>query len=167
MYRQEKPPHTIAFAFMLLELFCFFGSFSSSVTFSNKTKQPPPKNMMVSANIVLGLLGLLPTLTQGANLLVSHFSGSIYSLSLDPSSNSLAITSQLSGVGGMPSWITLDSDMLYVNDESKVNDPKLSALRVSPDNTVQVEGTAAGSLGQVHNTLYGGVDGKGFIAVAQ
>lgn len=124
---------------------------------------------MVSTNIVLGLLSLLPTTALGANLLVSHFSGSVYSLSLDDSNAALAITSQLSGVGGMPSWITLDQDtgILYVNDESKVDDPKLTVLRVNPDNTVQLEGTAAGSPGQVHNTLYGGVDGKGFVAVAQ
>lgn len=67
----------------------------------------------------------------------------------------------------MPSWLTLDSGNLFMNDEVKTGSPKLTALKVNADNSVQVEATATGSPGQVHSSLYGGVNGKGFIALAQ
>lgn len=122
------------------------------------------------------LLGLAPTTALGANLLASHYSGSIFSLSLTPSNGTgagslatLAMSSMLQAGGAMPSWLTLDSATgnLYVNDESEVGTPVLTTLLVHADNSAQLVANATDSPGQVHNSLYGGVDGRGFIAVAQ
>lgn len=67
----------------------------------------------------------------------------------------------------MPSWLTLDSGNLFVNDEAETGSPVLTTLEVDANNSVQLAATANGSPGQVHSSLYGGVDGKGFIVLAQ
>ncbi|KAK7706911.1 hypothetical protein SLS63_013826 [Diaporthe eres] len=106
-----------------------------------------------------------------ANLLVSHFSGSIYSLSLNTSNGKgqLAITSTLRAGGLTPSWLTLDSATgnLYVTDEAQYGAPVLTTLKVNNDNSVQLVSTAPTSGGGVHSSLYGGSDGRGFFAVAE
>lgn len=131
---------------------------------------------MVTTTLFSALLALTAAgPARAANLLVSHYSGFIYSLSLTPSNGtvpaSLALTSTLQGGGQTPSWLTLDaaSSSLFVSDESELAtpDPVLSNLQVNADNSVQVVANATGSPGQVHSTLYGGADGKGFIALAQ
>lgn len=129
---------------------------------------------MVPARTFAALLSVTG-IANGASLLVSHFSGSIFSLSLTPgngtSTASLSISSTCQGGGTTPTWLTFDaaSGGLFVSDESELATPSplLSRLQVNVDNSVQVISSATGSPGQVHSTLYGGVDGKGFIAVAQ
>ncbi|CAI4212888.1 unnamed protein product [Parascedosporium putredinis] len=80
---------------------------------------------------------LLPSALAASSLLVSHFEGTLYSLALDDAASSLTISGQVSTGGGMPSWLTLDREA-----------------------------------GKVYVTdeaccLYGGSDGKAFIAAAQ
>lgn len=131
--------------------------------------------MITTTTTIFPALLSLAAPAHAANLLVSHYSGFIYSLTLTPSNGtvpaSLALTSTLQGGGQMPSWLTLDaaSGSLFVSDESELATPNplLSDLLVNPDNSVTAVSSATGSAGQVHSTLYGGVDGKGFIAVAQ
>lgn len=119
----------------------------------------------------LASLCLLPGTVLGANLLVSHFSGSIYSLSLTTKNGTgqLAITSTLRAGGRTPSWLTLDSAAgnLYVTDEAQFGSPVLTTLKVNSDNSVQLVSTAPTSGGGVHSALYGGNDGRGFFAVAE
>jgi hypothetical protein len=83
---------------------------------------------------------------------------------------SLESTSTLQGGGTIPGWLLLDSasGSLLVSDESELAtvSPVLSDLQVNVDNGAQVDSGAAGSTGRVHSTFYGGVDGKGFEAVA-
>lgn len=127
---------------------------------------------MWSVRSWLALVCLLPGTVLGANLLVSHFSGSIYSLSLTTSGGKgqLAITSTLRAGGRTPSWLTLDpaNGNLYVTDEAQYGSPVLTTLKVnSSNNTVQLVSTAPTGGGGVHSVLYGGSDGKGFFAVAE
>lgn len=129
---------------------------------------------MVTAKVFTAL-SAAAGMANAANLLVSHYSGFVFSLSLTPGNGtspaSLALSSTLQGGGTMPSWLTLDSasGSLLVSDESELATPSplLSDLQVNVDNSVQVVSSAIGSPGQVHSTFYGGVDGKGFVAVAQ
>lgn len=127
--------------------------------------------MMWSVRSWLASLCLLPETVLGANLLVSHFSGSIYSLSLTTSNGKgqLAITSTLRAGGLTPSWLTLDSATgnLYVTDEAQYGSPVLTTLKVNNDNSVQLVSTAPTSGGGVYSSLYGGSDGRGFFAVAE
>lgn len=127
--------------------------------------------MMWSVRSWLGASCLFPGTVLGANLLVSHFSGSIYSLSLTTNNGTgqLAITSTLRAGGRTPSWLTLDSATgnLYVTDEAEYGAPVLTTLKVNNDNSVQLVGTAPTSGGGVHSELYGGNDGRGFFAVAE
>ena len=120
---------------------------------------------------------LLPS-ALGANLLVSHYTGSIYTLSYTmPKSNSsngtLAITSSLAGsCGGMPSWLTLDSASgnLYCFDESASYfgpSPVVSSELVASNGSVTKTGQAKTSGGDVHGWLYGGSDGKSFVSMAE
>lgn len=69
----------------------------------------------------------------------------------------------------MPSWLTLDSatGTLYVTDESTNGSPVLTTVTVAADGTLKTVSTARSNGGDVHSVLYGGTDGKGFIAAAE
>lgn len=119
------------------------------------------KSALVAALLVPNVLGY--------RLFASHFSGRVYSLTFDRDSEgngTLAINSSASGCGNMPSWLTLDrtAGSLYCFDESY-------GRGVVP--SFSVAGGALTSTGQastggndVHGWLYGGTDGKGFVATA-
>jgi 6-phosphogluconolactonase (cycloisomerase 2 family) len=105
----------------------------------------------------------------GARLLVSHYNGNIYSLSYTAPS-SLAVTSTLRAGGQMPSWLTYDSASrtLYVTDESgSGSGSSLTAVSVGSDGTLKSAGSGRSTGGEVHSSLYGGSDGKSFIAAAE
>ncbi|KAK3686116.1 Lactonase, 7-bladed beta-propeller-domain-containing protein [Podospora appendiculata] len=109
--------------------------------------------------------------TAAANLLVSHYNGNLYSLSFTQNSatGQLAVKQTVKAGGSMPSWLTLDSDSgnLWVTDESTYGSPVLTQLQVASDGTMKVTGTLKSNGGEVHSALYGGSDGKGFIAAAE
>ncbi|RKU44040.1 hypothetical protein DL546_005382 [Coniochaeta pulveracea] len=69
----------------------------------------------------------------------------------------------------MPSWLTLDRDggKVYVTDESTYGSPVLTVVPVSADGTLGSPTTARANGGAVHSILYGGSDGKSFIATAE
>lgn len=104
--------------------------------------------------------------TQAATLLASHFEGNVYTLTLTDSE--LSVTSQVE-VGGMPSWLTLDTagSTLYVTDESWLGGTKLSALSVGEDGELTASAEVGTEGGEIHNCLFGGGDGEGFIAAPQ
>ena len=105
----------------------------------------------------------------GANLLVSHYNGNVYSLSYTAPST-LAIKHSLRAGGQMPSWLTFDSASrtLYVTDESgAMGGSTLTAVSVGTDGSLKVAATGRSTGGEVHCSLYGGSDGKGFIAAAE
>jgi 6-phosphogluconolactonase (cycloisomerase 2 family) len=113
----------------------------------------------------------LATPSWAANLLVSHYTGNLYSLSLTNSgtNNQLAITSTLKAGGGMPSWLTLDSNSktLYVTDESQYPSPVLTALQVQSDGSLRSINAPRSPGAELHSAFYGGSDGKGFLATAE
>jgi hypothetical protein len=69
----------------------------------------------------------------------------------------------------MPSWLTLDSASgnLYCVDEAEYGSPVLTNLAVGSDGTVKSVVTARSTGGELHSSLYGGSNGKGYIAVAE
>lgn len=114
---------------------------------------------------------LLPSSAQGASLIASHFSGNLYSLTLSESGE-LTVDSEVSSGNFWPSWLDLDSESgtLYVPDESDWSPPNgLVTFTVGADGSLtpgDADSQTATAGGEVHSTLYGGQDGKGFIAFA-
>ena len=105
----------------------------------------------------------------GANLFVSHYNGNVYALSYTAPST-LAISHTLKAGGQMPSWLAYDSASrtLYVTDESgAMGGSSLTAVTAGADGSLKTAGTGRSTGGEVHCTLYGGSDGKGFIAAAE
>ncbi|OAA65658.1 Lactonase, 7-bladed beta propeller [Niveomyces insectorum RCEF 264] len=119
------------------------------------------------------LLCLLPAaaLADTANLLVSHYNGNIYTLTLTTgSTSSLTVSSSVKACGQMPSWLTLDKEggKLYCTDESGANvGSTITSLTVGDAGVVKVLATERSPGGELHSTLFGGSDGKGFIAAAE
>ncbi|KAJ4992991.1 hypothetical protein SVAN01_01343 [Stagonosporopsis vannaccii] len=103
------------------------------------------------------------------NLYAAHYSGTINHLTF--SNNSLALVSSEKTGQTLPSWITYDSvgKNLYVPDENFV-DPASNALLVSYSVDAKGALTKAGNAttprGGVSTTLFGGKDGRSFIANA-
>ena len=118
------------------------------------------------------LAGLVPS-ALGANLLVSHFSGSVYSLSYKEGTgngnNALSIKSSVQGCGKMPTWLTLDSanGTLYCFDEESTGSGVVSSYVVANDGSLKLSGQAQTVGKDVHGWLYGGEDGKGFVSLAE
>ncbi|SPN98742.1 uncharacterized protein DNG_01786 [Cephalotrichum gorgonifer] len=113
------------------------------------------------------LLALLPT-ALSSSIIVSHFEGTVYSLALSDDASELSVSSQVQ-LGGMPSWVTLDKETktLYVTDESWFGSTKLSAWSVGEGAALTAAGQAPTRGGELHCSLFGGADGKGFIAASQ
>jgi hypothetical protein len=126
---------------------------------------------MGSLKASLSAAACLVQAALGANLLVSHYNGNLYSLALTTSgaAGSLSIKQTLRAGGSMPSWLTLDSasGTLYVTDESTYGSPVLTSVSVANDGSLKSASTARSNGGELHSTLYGGADGKGFIAAAE
>ena len=118
----------------------------------------------------LSVVALAPT-ALGATLIASHFAGGIYTLSLAASNNSgtLSITSQGTGCGVTPGWIELyaDSRKLYCFDESWMGSGVLSEYSVANDGRLSLTSQARTTGNTVHGLLYGGADGRGFVATAE
>ncbi|KAL2259747.1 hypothetical protein VTK26DRAFT_6466 [Humicola hyalothermophila] len=119
---------------------------------------------------------LLPVLalTQsawGATLIASHFSGGLYTLSLTAANNSgtLSITSQTTGCGTTPAWLEVyaDTRQLYCFDESWWGSGVIAEYDVASDGRLSLtsQGRTAGN--SVHGSLYGGEDGRSFVATAE
>ncbi|KAK1068749.1 hypothetical protein LTR74_005407 [Friedmanniomyces endolithicus] len=126
--------------------------------------------MFNSASSALAAV-LLARCVLGTNLFVSHYSGKVYTLTYQPSSNgkngTLSIDNSVAGCGNMPSWLTLDhtSKSLYCFDESS-NSGVVSSFDVTGA-TPKLTGQAKTSGGDVHEWLYGGSDGQGFLSTAE
>ena len=120
----------------------------------------------------LAIASLVPS-AFGANLLVSHFSGSVYSLSYKEgtvdSDAALLVKSSVQGCGKMPTWLTLDSanGTLYCFDEESTGSGVVSSYAVANDGSLKLSGSAQTVGKDVHGWLYGGDDGKGFVSLAE
>ena len=109
--------------------------------------------------------------TLGATLIASHFAGGVYTLSLanSNSSGTLSITSQTTGCGATPGWLQLyaDSRTLYCFDESWLGSGNSAEYTVANDGRLTSTGQLKTTGNSVHGTLYGGSDGRGFVATAE
>lgn len=118
----------------------------------------------------LAVVGLASAVL-GDKLLASHYTGKVYSLDL--TNGTLKSTSSIGGCGKMPSWLTLDSETgtLYCFDESGagqgVGGGVVTSYTVNSDGSLKQSGQAKTSGGDVHGWLYGGADGRGFVAMAE
>jgi 6-phosphogluconolactonase (cycloisomerase 2 family) len=117
-------------------------------------------------------LGLIPDAALGAHLLASHYTGRIHSLTLTGSeagNASLTVGGSANGCGGMPAWLQLDADTgtLYCVDESWFGTGFAASFAVTDDGSLALAGQAPTTGSSVHSTLYGGDDGKGFLATSE
>ncbi|KAK4097743.1 putative isomerase YbhE [Parathielavia hyrcaniae] len=107
----------------------------------------------------------------GATLIASHFTGGIYTLSFTGtnSSGTLSITSQTSGCGSTPGWLEFYSDTrkLYCFDESWMGSGLNAEYSVANDGRLSLTGQIRTTGNSVHGGLYGGTDGRGFVATAE
>jgi hypothetical protein len=119
---------------------------------------------MVFANPLL--LPLFGGAVNAANLWATHYSGTVNYLTFN--GNSLALTSSTKTNNAMPSWITYDNatKALYIPDEQFYGSSGGSLVSFSIGNNGALTSTGKGSTPQssVATALYGGSDGKGFIA---
>lgn len=121
---------------------------------------------------LLAGFAILPTaFATSATLLASHFSGAIFTLSLNTqgSNGTLSITSAAGGCGTTPTWLQYYSDTkkLYCVDESWQGYGTMAEYNVSSDGSLVVTGQAKTTGNDVHGALYGGPLGKSFIATVQ
>ncbi|RAR07921.1 putative isomerase YbhE [Stemphylium lycopersici] len=121
--------------------------------------------MLPSCSLLLSLFG---GVASAANLWATHYSGTINYL--DFSDNSLTLSSSSPTGNKLPSWITYDSagKALYIPDEVfyGATGGNLVSFSVGTNGTVNATGKGATPLGVVATALYGGPDGKSFIANA-
>lgn len=113
------------------------------------------------------LVPLLGGLASAANLYATHYSGTVNYLTFDGSS--LTLTSSTNTGNRMPSWITYDSagKALYIPDENYYSQTgTLVSFSIGANGALTSSGKATTPQGVVATTLYGGSDGRGFIANA-
>jgi hypothetical protein len=130
--------------------------------------------MSTNPRTLVAGLSLLPTVFAATStLLASHFSGAIFTLSLNTQGNNgtgtLGITSAAGGCGTTPTWLQYYSDTkkLYCFDESWQGYGTMAEYNVSSDGSIVVNGQAKTGGNDVHGTLYGGPMGRSFIATVE
>ncbi|KAI0397285.1 putative isomerase YbhE [Xylariaceae sp. FL0594] len=105
--------------------------------------------------ILPALLGL-PAHVLGANLLASHYTGKIYSLSFDNST--LKITSSTGGAGILPAWLGIDPNAsvktVYSVDESWYGSGTLASFTVGSNGALTPAAKRSTSGASVHGSPY-------------
>jgi 6-phosphogluconolactonase (cycloisomerase 2 family) len=120
---------------------------------------------MLSLIRSLGLLSALLDAACAINIFVSHYQGTVQSLTLTPTSGGgyTLVSNGTVTIGGQPSWMTYDSAnrIIYVADE---NTPTggITSITAAPDGSLKQLGHVSAPGGGVANVLYGG----GYIATA-
>jgi 6-phosphogluconolactonase (cycloisomerase 2 family) len=121
--------------------------------------------MLSSHSLLLPLFG---GVANAANLWATHYSGTINYLTF--SGGALSLSSSSKTGNNLPSWITYDNaaPALYIPDEVFYGPSTGSLVSFAVGNNGSVTATGKGTTpqGVVASTLYGGSDGKGFIANA-
>lgn len=131
--------------------------------------------MVSSVSTGRGLVAALPLLllsrAHGAILLASHYTGEIHTLSLstEDAEASFTVTSSTSGCGTLPAWLQWDAatETLYCVDESWYGSGMAATFSAGPDGTLTQTGQATTSGASVHSTVFGGEDGRGFLATTE
>ena len=120
-------------------------------------------------------IALLPLLSHawGTTLLASHYTGGIHTLSLelgvDGAEASLTTTGSSRGCGQLPAWLQWDADTqtVYCVDESWFGSGMAASFSVAADGSLIQTGQTTTSGASVHSALYGGEDGRGFLATTE
>jgi 6-phosphogluconolactonase (cycloisomerase 2 family) len=124
---------------------------------------------LLRSSLSAAVLCLLPGAAWAASsLLVSHYNGNIYTVTLSDAGQ-LSITSQISSGQRMPSWLTFDSTakVVYSTEESTSGNLILASFNVAADGKLSQKASARAPGGELHSTLYGGADGKSYLAAAE
>jgi 6-phosphogluconolactonase (cycloisomerase 2 family) len=115
-------------------------------------------------------LSLVPS-ALGASLIASHFSGKVYTLNFSQSGStgSLSVVAEASGCGSIPAWLQLypEDKKLYCFDESWYGSGTIAQYNVASDGRLSVGVSFPSAGNDVHGVLYGGSNGKSFVATAQ
>lgn len=113
-------------------------------------------------------VALLSSGTSAASLYATHYSGIINTLNLN--GNALTLANSTSTGNTLPSWITYDSagKALYIADEVfyGASSGNLASFSIGSNGALNATGKSPTAMGVVATTLYGGADGKSFIANA-
>ncbi|KAF8848645.1 3-carboxy-cis,cis-mucoante lactonizing enzyme [Acephala macrosclerotiorum] len=107
----------------------------------------------------LGLLAALVRTGNAANIFASHYSGTIYSLTLTGSGSSYTLTqNSFVAVGGQPSWMMFNSTerTLYISDETGSGSEQVVSVAAATNGGLKLSGKASAPLGAVANVQYGG-----------
>lgn len=115
----------------------------------------------------LSAAALLSSGASAATLYASHYSGTLNSLNLNGNSLTIANTTNIGNT--LPSWITYDSvgKAIYIPDEVFYGASSGNLASFSIDNgAIKAGGKGPTAMGVVATTLYGGADGRSFIANA-
>ncbi len=125
----------------------------------------------LTRTLVSGLGLVMAPAAMGATLLASHYNGKLYTLAFtqNGTSGSLAITYQTTGCGTTPGWLELypESKTLDCFDESWAGNGTDASFWVDADGKLTLASQVPTTGNDVHGLLYGGPDGKSFVATAQ
>ncbi|KAF9695562.1 hypothetical protein EKO04_006321 [Ascochyta lentis] len=114
------------------------------------------------------LAALLSTTVGATTLYATHYSGTLNTLNF--TGNALTLANSTRTGNTLPSWITYDSagKALYIADEVfyGASSGNLVSFAIASNGALKATGKGPTAMGVVATTLYGGVDGKSFIANA-
>ncbi|KAJ4359376.1 hypothetical protein N0V95_002206 [Ascochyta clinopodiicola] len=103
-----------------------------------------------------------------ATLYASHYSGTVNTLNFN--SNTLTLSGSTATGNGLPSWLTYDGTgkALYIADETfyGASSGNLASFSAGGNDVLKATGKGPTALGVVATSLYGGTDGRSFIANA-
>ena len=106
-----------------------------------------------------------------ASLVASHYTGRLYTLEFtqNGASGTLAIRSNVSGCGQLPAWLEMypEDGKLWCFDESWFGRGNIASFNVASSGQLSMAQQFSTTGNDVHGVLYGGSNGKSFIATAQ
>ncbi|KAI1190255.1 Lactonase, 7-bladed beta-propeller-domain-containing protein [Nemania serpens] len=109
-------------------------------------------------NLIVPILLGLPAHVLGVNLLASHYTGKIYSLSFNNSTSTLTVGQSFSGAGTLPAWLSLDTtggiNTVYSVDESWYGSGVLASFTIGANGALTQTGNLASKGASVYGTPY-------------
>ena len=122
---------------------------------------------LTMSNALRLLLPLFGSIAAAQDLYATHYSGTVNHLVY--SGTSLTLKSSTKSGNVLPSWITYDSTskQLFVPDENwNAKTGNTVSFSIGADGVATQNGKATTPSGVVATTLYGGADGKSYLANA-
>jgi len=112
------------------------------------------------------LASLLQYVSRGdaLNIFVTHYTGTVNTLTFNPTTNALTTNSSVT-IGGQPSWMHWDSAtrMIYTSDETSFGSASVNAVSAAANGGLVSAGKASAPLGGVACSLYGN---GGYVSIA-